>query len=49
MYRQYREAAPAVASVILQTLLAWKMESQCGCAERVRPIALPYREDELPS
>jgi 5'-methylthioadenosine phosphorylase len=49
MYRQYREAAPDVASVILQTLLAWKLDTPCGCAERVRPIALPYHEDELPS
>jgi 5'-methylthioadenosine phosphorylase len=47
MYHQYREAAPTVATVILQTLLAWSLEQPCGCGGRVKPMALPYHEEEL--
>ncbi len=47
MYQNYKEAAPNVAKVTLNTLLNWKLDEACGCPERVRPILMPYSEEEL--
>ena len=47
MHQNYKEAAPGVAKVILNTLLNWKPDDPCGCQERVRPILMPYSEEEL--
>lgn len=47
MYQNYRNAAPNVAKVILNTILNWRLDEPCGCREKVRPIMMPYSEDEL--
>lgn len=47
MHQNYKDAAPGVAKVILNTLLNWRLNEPCECQGRVRPIMMPYAEDEL--